>query len=109
MEVDSLKPIPLVKLNVENITYEPITTSYAGTNKRQRSKKHGFLCSSNCARNEVNHKKNCEKDTIISPIVERKTILKNVTPPPIEPYELQAWMGPSGSGTIFNPFSVIYF
>eukprot|EP00979_Chaetoceros_neogracilis_P019388 scaffold12254_cov185-Chaetoceros_neogracile.AAC.1 len=28
----------------------------------------------------------------------RKTILKNVSPPDIEPYKLQAWMGPSGSG-----------
>jgi ABC-type multidrug transport system ATPase subunit len=36
-------------------------------------------------------------DVQMKPLL-RKTVLKNVTPPPIQPYRLSAWMGPSGSG-----------
>jgi len=69
--------ITLVKLEMENITYQPLTEGYASSNRKLSFKK--------------------KNDSESKPLL-RKTILNNVTPPPIEPYKLQAWMGPSGSG-----------
>ena len=71
---EDLPQIPLVKVSLENITYKPLTKSYLNQKKT-------FFTSS---------KKNRA--------LKRKTILNNVTPPPLEPYKLQGWMGPSGSG-----------
>lgn len=72
--------LPLVKLSLKNITYEPLMR--------------GFTSSSKLALKF--RKKN---ENYVEPEQQsRKTILKNVSPPDIEPYKLQAWMGPSGSG-----------
>jgi len=77
---EKLPKIPLVRLNVENITYSPITKQYASQSRNRlsfRKKSDGYESNLHLA---------------------RKTILNDVTPPTIEPYQLQAWMGPSGSG-----------
>jgi ABC-type multidrug transport system ATPase subunit/ABC-type multidrug transport system permease subunit len=100
--------IPLVKLNIKNITYEPLTETYSSTNSQNEYKKlspsqkkkdtssggSGSGSSSNVTYNNINNNNSTSNQSI----VKRKMILKNITPPPIEPYKLQAWMGPSGSG-----------
>jgi len=75
--------IPLVKLNIKNITYQPQTEGYA----------------SSAGSNLIFAFKNRDdsSDAKLKP-VSRKMILNNVTPPKVEPYKLSAWMGPSGSG-----------
>ena len=75
---EKLPKIPFVRLNVENISYSPITKQYSAQ-----------------SRNRLSFRKKSddyEPDLHLS----RKTILNNVTPPTIEPYQLATWMGPSG-------------
>jgi len=62
--------VPLVRLNLERITYEPYVSAGSVSSSKVSTK--------------------------------RKTILKAVSPPSIDPYSLQAWMGPSGSGTPYS-------
>jgi hypothetical protein len=82
---EKLPKIPLVRLKVENISYSPITKQYSAQ-----------------SRNRLSFRKKSddyEPDLHLS----RKTILNDVTPPTIEPYQLATWMGPSGKllNTIF--------
>lgn len=70
--------VPPLKLTLENITYQPQTQSYSTPSKSSRLNSLPFF-----SRGRT---------------LERKTILKDVTPPPLEPHTLQGWMGPSGSG-----------
>eukprot|EP00592_Proboscia_alata_P013774 CAMPEP_0194387480 /NCGR_PEP_ID=MMETSP0174-20130528/92547_1 /TAXON_ID=216777 /ORGANISM="Proboscia alata, Strain PI-D3" /LENGTH=94 /DNA_ID=CAMNT_0039177701 /DNA_START=38 /DNA_END=319 /DNA_ORIENTATION=- len=79
---DNQKQIPLVKLALEHITYRPVTRSYPNVNVTADD---GSIGSNSIKRS-------------VSRVTARKTILNNVTPPPIEPFQLQGWMGPSGSG-----------
>ena len=67
------RQIPLCKLSIQKITYAPLTQSYYNSSPRGRV-------------------------VAKSVMKRRKTILNNVTPPPVEAFKLQAWMGPSGSG-----------
>lgn len=82
---NSSHDIPLVKLDLHNVTYRPKTKTYGKANS---NKAYSFKKSDGPSND----------DTSTSKPVLRKTILNNVTPPSIEPYKLQAWMGPSGSG-----------
>jgi ABC-type multidrug transport system ATPase subunit len=76
--------IPLVKLKIQNITYQPQTDGYSPNSP---------------SRSTFSLKKK-QDDSSISMYkpVSRKIILNNVTPPEVEPFKLSAWMGPSGSG-----------
>ena len=81
--------IPLVELNLQNITYHPQTEGYdtsvvASSNFFSFGKKKDDAPNAN---GNVNIR-----------TFSRKTILHNVTPPKVEPFKLSAWMGPSGSG-----------
>jgi len=78
-EEDTNVQIPLVQLNIRNITYKPLTEAYGKS------------------QNNILRIKKKKTDERI-PRLKRKTVLKNVTPPAIEPYKLQGWLGPSGSG-----------
>jgi len=73
--------MPLVKLSLENITFAPLMKGFTSSSKLN---------------NSLSLKK--KRDYTEAKVVLRKTILKNVSPPAIEPYSLHAWMGPSGSG-----------
>lgn len=64
----ALRSVPLVELELENVTYAPMTST-ASNHKRRRNKKN----------------------------TNRKVILDNVSTA-VSPYQLSAWMGPSGSG-----------
>ena len=72
--------MPLVKMSLENITFVPLMKGFTSP-----SKLNTYLT-------------NKKKDDTEAKVLLRKTILKNVSPPAIDPYTLHAWMGPSGSG-----------
>ncbi len=116
--------IPLVKLSIENITYEPLTETYNSSSntaccsardtllnltQRLRRRKKQNDDNDHDDGNEDDNANTCTKKyDPVNPssqqqrqrrhAVKRKAILKNVSPPPIEPFKLQAWLGPSGSG-----------
>ena len=100
---DEEPSIPLVKLNIENITYEPMTKTYNSSSVGAKSRYQNFVKRfkkedegyANIT-NKESHQR--QKQSQQQHLIQRKTILKNVTPPPIEPFKLQAWLGPSGSG-----------
>jgi ABC-type multidrug transport system, ATPase component len=75
--------IPLVKLNLNNITYRPLMKDFSASPRLNLS---------------IRSKKKSDDLEQMKPLLSRKTVLKNVTPPAIQPYRLSAWMGPSGSG-----------
>ena len=70
--------MPLVKMSLENITFVPLMKGFTSP-----SKLNTYLT-------------NKKKDDTEAKVLLRKTILKNVSPPAIDPYTLHAWMGPSG-------------
>lgn len=97
---DDEPSIPLVKLNIENITYEPMTKTYnSNTSTSAKVRYQNFMKrfkkGDGDYTNNTNKKESRQQQ---QQVMQRKTILKNVTPPPIEPFKLQAWLGPSGSG-----------
>mmetsp|Transcript_15521 Transcript_15521/g.29280 ORF Transcript_15521/g.29280 Transcript_15521/m.29280 type:complete len:687 (+) Transcript_15521:87-2147(+) len=78
----SSSSIPLVKLNMNNITYRPLMKD--------------FSAAASSFKLSIRSKKKRD-DVEMKPLL-RKIVLKNITPPSIQPYRLSAWMGPSGSG-----------
>ena len=67
---DSNKEIPIVELTLEEVTYEPITSTIRSGKPARGSSKEN-----------------------------RTTVLNKITTK-ISPYKLTAWMGPSGSGKV---------
>jgi len=79
-DVVSSHDVPLVQLDIQHLSY------YLPQIKGYKT-----------SRNLTSAFKKKRGDTETKPLI-RKMILKNITPPSIEPYKLQGWMGPSGSG-----------
>lgn len=84
--------IPLVRLTLKNITYKPVVKTYSSSSIFRHCTK--SLFQSKTRKNDdvvLKENRGQKKHKTV-----RKVILKNVSPPPVEPYTVQGWMGPSG-------------
>eukprot|EP00978_Attheya_sp_CCMP212_P007352 scaffold17117_cov52-Attheya_sp.AAC.2 len=77
--------VPLVQLELQNVTYAPVTKQVSSVNVNATGNATG----------NININININKKHQLSS--RRRTVLKNVSTT-ILPYQLSAWMGPSGSG-----------
>jgi ABC-type multidrug transport system ATPase subunit/ABC-type multidrug transport system permease subunit len=84
--------VPAVCLTLKNITYRPIIA------QKQHQVVNSYPKLWNKKKKTDDDDDDDDDDNSNNPATKRKTVLNDVSPPPIEPYTMQGWMGPSGSG-----------
>ena len=85
--------IPLVRLTLKNITYKPVVKTHSSPSSFRQSAKSLFQSKTKKNDDDMLSKENNDQKNHNTT---RKVILKNVSPPSVEPYTVQGWMGPSG-------------